>query len=332
MPLRAEIKRRNVYAFEFDDASWAALKKTYKADKLCMPCCRTNAIPKTSRLNNFFFAHARSDECASAPETAEHIYLKTQMARAAQSCGWSVVTEAPGETPDGIKWVADVLCTKGQAKVALEVQLSYQTTSELVSRQLSYEKSGVRAAWFAGHKRFKSNYIAPSRDVPIFYLLPFEIPDEPGISGFDLSLSAFVTALLSERIAWKPIPYAYKVEYLADVCRRFGAEIKQVIGWSVDITHIGKTERDMSTVLESISNSVSNSDLTEKGLNAIGKFERLEGNASGFPYCNVCIHCSAPQSNQHVMQKQSLGRSRMDYLEFARIDSYSKHRWVHTEK
>jgi hypothetical protein len=332
MPLRAQIEGRNVDAFAFDDASWAVLKKTYKADKLCMPCCGNNAIPKTSKLNNFFFAHARRGEGASAPETAEHIYLKTQMARAAQNCGWSVVTEAQGKTPDGIKWVADVLCTKGRAKVALEVQLSYQTTSELVSRQLSYKKSGVRAAWFAGHKRFKSKYIAPLREMPIFYLLPFEIPDEPGISGFDLSLSAFVTALLSKRIAWKAIPYAYKVEYLVDVCRRCGAEIKQVIGWSVDITHIGKTVRDMSTVLESISNSVSNSDLTEKGLNAIGKFEQLKGNASGFPYCNVCIHCGAPQSNYHVMQKQTLGRSRMDYVEFARIDSYSKHCWLHTEK
>lgn len=333
MPLRAQIEGRNVYAFDFDDSSWAVLKKTYKADKLCMPCCRNNAVPKTSKLNNFFFAHARRDECASAPETAEHIYLKSQIARAAQSCGWSVVTEAPGETPDGIKWVADVLCTKGRAKVALEVQLSYQNTSELVSRQLSYKKSGVRAAWLAGHKRFKSNYIASSRDVPIFYLMPFEIPDEPRISGFDVSLSAFITALLSKRIAWKEIPYAYNVEYLLDVCWKCGGAIKQVIGWSVDgFNHTGKTVPNMSTVLESIRNSVSNSDLTKKGLNAIGKFKHMKGNASGFPYCNVCIHCGAPQSNYHVIQKQTLGRSRMDYVEFARIDRYSKRGWLHTEK
>jgi hypothetical protein len=32
------------------------------------------------------------------------------------------------------------------------------------------------------------------------------------------------------------------------------------------------------------------------------------------------------------MQKQTLGRSRMDYVEFARIDSYSKHRWLYIEK
>ena len=244
MPLRAQIGGRNVYAFDFDDAAWAVLKKTYKAAKLCMPCCEDNGIPKTSKLNNFFFAHARRGECTSAPETAEHIYLKTQMAKAAQSCGWSVVTEAPGETPDGTNWVADVLCIKGRAKVALEVQLSYQTPSELVSRQLAYKSSGVRAAWVVRHKRFKSNYIAPSRDVPIFYLPPFEVPGEPRISGFNLSLSAFVTALLSKRIAWRPIPYAYKVEYLVDVCRRCGAEIKQVIGWSVDVTHIAKTVRN----------------------------------------------------------------------------------------
>ena len=339
MPLRAQIDGANVNAFDFEDASWSALKRTYKVANLRMPCCQNKATPKTSKLGTFFFAHARRGECDYASESAEHIYLKTQIARAAQACGWTVVTEAQGETPDGTRWVADVLCTRGGAKVALEVQLSYQSTSELTARHASYRKAGVRAAWFAGHKQFKTDYLGASKDIPVFYLLPFDTPEEPKVTGFDLSLSAFVIALLSKRITWKEIPnisYFYSVMYLADDCWKCHGEVKQVVGWTVDVySHISKTVPNMSAVLESISESISNRELTKRGLNAIGKFEHMKGNAPGFPYCNVCIHCGAPQSNYHVMQKKPsralLGNSSdRGHVEFPKFDGYSG-RWVYTE-
>ena len=64
-----------------------------------MPCCGNRAFPKTSKLGTFFFAHMRRGECAFASESAEPIYLKSQIARAAQASGWSVVAEAQEETP-----------------------------------------------------------------------------------------------------------------------------------------------------------------------------------------------------------------------------------------
>ena len=340
MPLRAQIDGKNVSAIEFDNAAWAALKKNYKTANLHMPCCQNKAIPKTSKLGNFFFSHARRGECTSAPESAEHIYLKTTIAMAAQACGWSVVTEAQGETLDGARWVADVLCTKVRAKVALEVQLSYQTTSELAARQDCYRKAGVRSAWFAGHKRFKTDYIHASKDIPVFYLLPFEASKEPTVAEFGLPLSAFVIALLSKKITWKEIPkisYIYSVKFLEDVCWKCHREVKQVVGWSVDgYNHIGRTVATMSTVLESISESVSNRELTMRGLNAISKFAPMKGNAPEFPYCNVCIHCGAAQSNYHLLRKRPLQppwngtTADVRYAEFPRFDG-SSGRWVYTK-
>ncbi|MBF4069172.1 hypothetical protein ISJ33_23825 [Burkholderia pseudomallei] len=112
-----------------------------------MPCCGRAAIPKTSKRGNYFFAHAVRGDCTSAPESQDHIFLKSLIAKAAKSAGWTVVTEWSGTAPNGERWIADVFCQKGSAKVAIEVQLSYQTVEELRRRTSNYRASGVRVAW-----------------------------------------------------------------------------------------------------------------------------------------------------------------------------------------
>lgn len=121
MPLRAVSDSGNAHSFEYDAQRWAELKGDYKRLNLRIPCCGVAAIPKTSTLGNFFFAHARKGECTTAPESAEHIYCKNLIAKAAQSAGWLVTTERSGESSAGEAWIADVFCEKGKAKVALEV-------------------------------------------------------------------------------------------------------------------------------------------------------------------------------------------------------------------
>ncbi len=116
MPLRARLNEKDIIAYEFDENSWSQLKASYKKETLIMPCCDNKAIPKISKLNNYFFAHARRSGCTTGPETFEHIFLKTLIAKSASSLGWNVVTERVGETPDGERWIADVFCTKGKAK------------------------------------------------------------------------------------------------------------------------------------------------------------------------------------------------------------------------
>ena len=304
MPLRAIASERSINAFECTDAEWVGIKKTYRDDGLVMPCCPSMAIPKTSKLGNYFFSHARRDGCRSAPESSEHIYLKTIIAKAAVSAGWSVFTEWRGETPDGEKWVADVFCKKGATKISLEVQTSYQTAEALKERQKIYRKSGVRAAWFAPATKFKEGYLSPSKEAPFFRFKQAAGGEEPLMESFNICLSEFVVDLLSKKIVWHFDPWIYQIHYLNDTCWKCHGQVRQVFGSSIDVyRESAKTVPNMSTVLERICELITNDELKSLGLNTIGKFERLKGNAPGFPYCNQCILCGAPQNNHYVMKK-----------------------------
>lgn len=304
MPLRAIGEQRNINAFECSDAEWSEIKRAYKGMHLVMPCCASMAIPKTSKLGNFFFSHAQRGECESALESAEHIYLKTLVAKAAMSSGWAVQTEFPGSSPIGEKWIADVLCEKGRSRVALEIQLSYQTITDLRVRQQIYRTSGIRAAWLASSTKFSDGYFVSSKDIPFFRVQPFAIGSEPTVIGFEVSLSEFVTSLLSKKIIWKIDPWVYFIDYLNDTCWNCRENVKQVFGYSIDVYgESAKTIPNMSTILEGFSKFISNGELKSLGLNAIGRFDRLKGNAPGFPYCNQCIYCGAPQNNYYIMKK-----------------------------
>lgn len=304
LPLRARRGENSVSAFECDAPAWAEIKKTYKADELRMPCCESFAIPKTSKLGNYFFSHSRRGVCASAPESAEHIFLKTLIAKAAIQAGWLVTTEWPETTPEGAKWVADVFCVKGTTRVALEAQFSYQTVDDLRSRQEAYRNSGVRAAWFASSQKFKSDYLSPSKEIPFFRVLPFEMGSEPLIQEFDKGVSEFVVGMLLKKLYWKREPWVYGIHYLHDRCWKCHGEVKQVFGSSIDVYgDSAKTVPNMSTILSNFDKFIFNDELKALGLNTIGKFETLKGNAPGFPFCNVCIHCGAPQNNYYVMKK-----------------------------
>jgi hypothetical protein len=304
VPLRALAGEKSICAFEYDESAWTELKRTYKAHDLQMPCCHSPAIPKTSKLKSFFFSHASRGECTSAPESTEHIYLKTLIAKAAKRAGWSVFTEWPGQTPSGEKWVSDVFCEQGKSQIAFEVQLSYQSLQELIARQHAYKASGVRAAWFASAQKFKEGYIRPSKEVPFFYILPFILGTEPYLRGFDVSLAEFVIGMLAKKLSWKSEPWVYYIHYLKDTCWSCNKEVKQVFGRAIDVYgESAKTIPNMSTVLGGFAEFITNGELKDLGLNIIGRFDKLKGNAPGFPYCNVCIHCGAPQNNYYVMRK-----------------------------
>lgn len=85
MPLRARRGDADVYAFDCDLIAWEYVKQTYKMADLRMPCCDSQAIPKISKLGNFFACEA--GECTTAPESAEHVFLKTLVAKAAVKAG-----------------------------------------------------------------------------------------------------------------------------------------------------------------------------------------------------------------------------------------------------
>lgn len=304
MPLRAFVGQECIYAFDFDDQSWLDLKQSYRTRCLRMPCCESAAIPKTSKLGNFFFSHTKRGECTSAPESAEHIYLKTIIAKAAKSAGWSVTTEWAGQTPDGERWVADVYCEKGNAQITIEVQLSHQSREMLVARQQAYASSGVRAAWLASEKAFKADYLPERREIPVFRVSDFAVGEEPVVTAFGIGVYEFVIGMLSKKLRWESTPFIYHIYYMRDACWKCCREVKQVYGYGIDVhEQIAKTVPNMSSVLSQFSKFISNDELKALGLNVIGSFGTLKGNAPGSPYCNVCIHCGAPQNNYYAMKK-----------------------------
>jgi competence protein CoiA len=90
---------------------------------------------------------------------------KTIIAKAALAEGWDVQTEARGVTPAGEAWIADVLASKGKAKVAFEVQWSTQDDAETRRRQRQYADSQIRGLWFFKQTRFESD-----KELPAFNL------------------------------------------------------------------------------------------------------------------------------------------------------------------
>lgn len=326
MPIRASSDQGDIHAFALDAEQWTELKRIYRGRKLHMPCCGVEAIPKTSTLGNYFFAHARRGECTTAPESSEHIYCKTLIARAALEAGWTVTTERPGESPAGEAWVADVFCEKGKAMLALEVQLSPQASDETLRRQLRYKASGVRAAWFFG-QRARKGTIAFDQDTPAFKLSAIVVGDSPTVERFDVDLPLFVIAMLQKRLTWTIPRYSrpHLVEFIEDVCWACNAPVKQVMehmrGGSLataatlapDDFYEGRWNPSANTVpsisnrLEAIQADISNDELAAQGLNLIGRKDVINGKPTRFPFCNLCLHCRAPQNNFYLSKRIAEG-------------------------
>ncbi len=170
MPLRALEGDKSIHAFDLSPDEWRNLKNDYRGRGLVVPCCSVPAVPKNSPKGLQFFAHKARGECISGPETMQHVLGKMVIAKAAQQSGWSAMTERGGLCADGRRWIADVFCSKGKAKVAFEVQWSPQTAEVTRERHSLYTSSGVRAAW-------------------LFQRLPdeFRYPRDKGIPAFQMS-------------------------------------------------------------------------------------------------------------------------------------------------
>jgi len=146
MPLRANIRDREVLAFELSTAEWVALKRQLRIDRVSshLACCGAPAVPKTSKLGTQFFAHLPRSECEAPRETEEHLAAKRIVFNACRDAGWHVGMEVSG--PGG-EWRADVLATKGGPAVAFEIQWTSQTIERTHDRQSRYERDGIQSCW-----------------------------------------------------------------------------------------------------------------------------------------------------------------------------------------
>lgn len=238
MPLRCSGPNGSINAWELSDEEWAALRADKRGRGITMPCCGQAAFPRVSPLGTRHFAHHRRGGCDAPSESREHIFCKTIIAKAAAEAGWAVETESRGQTPDGEVWVADVLCRKGVAAVAVEVQLSSQDRSDMLRRQRKYVASGVRGCWLAQPPRtFYGEGVRATKQFPIFYI--HVKGDEARVStpAGAFSLERFTGDLLSRRIRWKEPRFLKPHEALRITrrqCWRCKTWRNSVVSWCSD--------------------------------------------------------------------------------------------------
>jgi hypothetical protein len=188
-----------IHSFDLMEVEWSALRLDRSRSRyLRMPCCDASVVMKKSTRGLNFFAHKSRGPCQSAPETEEHRVLKTLAAEAARRAGWTWSTEASGSSPSGEVWTADVLAQKGQAKVAIEIQWSGQTTEESLSRQERYRQSGVRCLWLFRRPGFLVSKDLPAVCVRGDIVTGFEVQ----LAGQALPLNEFLDAVFARRFRY----------------------------------------------------------------------------------------------------------------------------------
>lgn len=304
MPFRAVLDGKNIYSFTFSHEEWNIFKSDKKRSGLTMACCPERAIVKSSPLGTQYFAHyKKSESCTTKPESKEHLFLKDKIARAALSAGWDVQSEFPGSTPSGEQWQADVFCTKGKLKIALEIQLSPQSQAEFSRRQKKYKDSLVRCAWFIGGRHYKKTKPVSTKPVPVFFVEDPLVVEYPKIRSFETHISNFVKHLLSGKITWVDEPSEEYVSYLESRCWKCTKPMKQPYGFGFDVFDYGiQTVPHCSKILHEIELSFGNTFLRDNGICVIESHQNMKGNAPHAPFCTVCLYCGTPQANCYLLQ------------------------------
>lgn len=305
MPLRASTRDGDINAFDYSEAEWEKLKKSYRTIGIQMPCCGADAIPKTSVRGLQYFAHHARGECSSESESAEHLFVKKLVAKGAIAAGWDVKTEWRGCSPSGEEWVADVFAIRGKAKIALEIQLSRQTRDETVRRQQRYKDSGVRAAWFGSAAVFGSDTSSSSQSTPFFLIDRPNLNQVPKVHGVNVPIDEFVSYLLAGNVKWRPHSCRMIIEFVEDTCWNCKQAVTQIFTFYDEFAHESypQSADQLGETLEALSYSINNIELKALGLNGIGWSPGKHGNSEEFPYCNTCRHCEAKQGNSFVLSQ-----------------------------
>lgn len=164
MPLVATLAGERVVSTELDSDEWESLKKRYRAGEPLLMSCGQPGKASVSPLGLKFFAHKTGAKCGlhESGETPEHLELKSLLVDAARAVGWEAELERPSERRD---WIADVMVTKGERRIALEVQWSRQASEDFIRRQKRYESDGVECIWFVAPKNTGNAAAVPSHTV-----------------------------------------------------------------------------------------------------------------------------------------------------------------------
>lgn len=190
MPLSALVNHELVCAPLLDEEQWLGLK----GQEVQLQPCGHRGFGRVSHLGTQHFVHERDSGCEHS-ESAEHMHLKAVIARAAADCGWTAGTEVAGGG-----FVADVLASQGDRRVAFEVQRSKQVLREYHHRQQRYREQGIRCVWFA--RAVPAGYVAAA-DLPLFVVHDWQAEPRAVVVGRSLPVSEVVVSLLDGRVRWQ---------------------------------------------------------------------------------------------------------------------------------
>jgi competence protein CoiA len=138
----------------------------------------------------------------------------------AREHGWQAETEVVGEAPSGEPWRADVLASRGAARVAVEIQWSPQTPDETVRRQERYAASSIRCLWLFRQGSFPISESLPSARILGTLEAGFRasLPDIFGRGRQELPMREFLAAAFSKRLRFG-LPLGVKANFTVRAVR-----------------------------------------------------------------------------------------------------------------
>ncbi len=176
MPLRAIIENKEIISSFLTLKEWEELKKRVKDDCLDVIIYQTQkrGYLRRSKKGLQHFVHKKGEKPENwKPESPQHLYIKNEILLGCKDAGWNACPEFKEND-----WIADVLATKGNNRIAFEVQWSPQTYEKTFERQCKYSKDGVKCCWLFKNPppefREWNDEIKAKRKIPIFLIFEDE--------------------------------------------------------------------------------------------------------------------------------------------------------------
>lgn len=169
MPFSAIIDGERKISIFFSDEDWLALR--LKNKKIILTCCGGEGYSRKSKYGEKHFVHKYQTEnrCVNwKPESEDHLRIKAKLFNSIKNYAqnWQVDVEVYGK-----KWIADVLATKDNIKLAFEIQLSPQTLEDTIKRQNEYTNSNIKSCWlFWDTPRNRELFLPPKKELPVFFI------------------------------------------------------------------------------------------------------------------------------------------------------------------
>jgi competence protein CoiA len=213
-----------VNALRMTPAEWRLLQENYAAVGLLMPCCKGGAVPKVSPNGHQHFAH-KSGACSESEESQWHLAAKSAVRATLELIGCQATVDEPGMGPRG-RWQADAWGERGDIRIAVEIQRSYQHLRDYQTRQQKYQQAGIRSVWLLRSDRYVTlvNSMRKERhreefggkwpyerhegpclpDIPVARLELDETGDAKvtGASFFESTLPQMLEAVIAGRFLW----------------------------------------------------------------------------------------------------------------------------------